>query len=50
MFLLPHYMDEADALASKILVLNEGKIIFDGTPTEVKSQMGGPMKIRMESA
>jgi ABC-2 type transport system ATP-binding protein len=38
--LTTHYLEEADALASRIVVINKGKVVCEGTPAEVKS-MGG---------
>jgi ABC-2 type transport system ATP-binding protein len=38
--LTTHYLEEADALAHRIIVINKGKVISEGTPEEVKS-MGG---------
>jgi ABC-2 type transport system ATP-binding protein len=35
-----HYLDEADANADRIIVMNRGRVIADGTPTEVKSHTG----------
>ena len=35
--LTTHYLEEADALAHRIVVLNKGKIVSEGTPAEVKS-------------
>jgi ABC-2 type transport system ATP-binding protein len=35
--LTTHYLEEADALAHRILVLNKGKLVCEGTPAEVKS-------------
>ncbi|MEM9557489.1 MAG: ABC transporter ATP-binding protein [Acidobacteriota bacterium] len=37
--LTTHYLDEADALSSRIVVLSEGRIVADGTPAEVKSRV-----------
>jgi ABC-2 type transport system ATP-binding protein len=31
-----HYLEEADALAARIIVLNEGHIVAEGTPAEIK--------------
>jgi ABC-2 type transport system ATP-binding protein len=39
--LTTHYMEEADALADRILVLNRGTIIAEGTPKEIKSSVAG---------
>ena len=35
--LTTHYLEEADALAHRIIVLNKGRIVCEGTPQEVKS-------------
>jgi ABC-2 type transport system ATP-binding protein len=35
--LTTHYLDEADALAHRIVVINKGRIVCAGTPAEVKS-------------
>jgi len=35
--LTTHYLEEADALANRIIVLNKGRIVCEGTPQEVKS-------------
>ena len=39
--LTTHYLEEADALASRIVVLNRGRIIADGTPSSIKQQAAG---------
>jgi ABC-2 type transport system ATP-binding protein len=36
--LTTHYLDEADALAHRIVVINQGRIVAQGTPTEIKTQ------------
>ena len=43
--LTTHYLEEADALAHRIVVLNKGKIVSEGTPAEIKSVSPG-RKIR----
>lgn len=43
--LTTHYIDEADYLAERIIVLAGGRIVADTTPTELRS-MGGPSTIR----
>ena len=43
--LTTHYLEEADALAHRIIVVNEGRVICEGTPAEVKSMgAGGTLK------
>jgi ABC-2 type transport system ATP-binding protein len=39
--LTTHYLEEADALANRIVVINNGVIVAQGTPAEIKSQVGG---------
>lgn len=39
--LTTHYLDEADALASRIIVLGKGKILAEGTPAETKQRVAG---------
>ena len=36
--LTTHYLEEADALASRIVVLAKGRMICEGTPTEIKAE------------
>jgi len=43
--LTTHYLEEADALADRVAVINKGSIIAEGTPTEIKSRTAGK-KIR----
>ena len=40
-FLTTHYLDEADALCDRILVIDHGAIVAEGRPDELKSQVGG---------
>ncbi|TFV96401.1 ABC transporter ATP-binding protein [Leifsonia flava] len=39
--LTTQYLEEADALADRILVLDGGTIVAEGTPTELKARVGG---------
>jgi ABC-2 type transport system ATP-binding protein len=39
--LTTHYLEEADALADRIAVINQGEIIAEGTPAEIKAQTSG---------
>lgn len=36
-----HYLDEADEFADRIVVLNEGRIVADGTGNQIKAVVGG---------
>jgi len=44
--LTTHYIEEADALADRVVVINKGRIIADGSPEEIKS-ITAAKKIRM---
>jgi ABC-2 type transport system ATP-binding protein len=35
--LTTHYLEEADALAHRVIVINNGRVVCEGTPAEVKS-------------
>lgn len=39
--LTTHYLEEADALAHRIVVIDRGRIVSEGTPAQVKSQAAG---------
>ena len=39
--LTTHYLEEADALAHRVIVVNKGRVISEGTPTEIKRNSGG---------
>ena len=39
--LTTHYLEEADALADRIAVINHGEIIAEGTPAQIKAQTTG---------
>jgi len=43
--LTTHYLEEADALADRIAVINKGRIIAQGSPADIKSRTAGK-KIR----
>ena len=40
-FLTTHYMDEADSLADRILIIDKGEIVAEGTPAELKKRVSG---------
>ena len=39
--LTTHYLQEADALADRVAVINKGEIIAEGTPAEIKAKTAG---------
>ena len=39
--LTTHHLEEADALADRVVVINRGKIIAEGTPSEIKASTAG---------
>ncbi len=42
-FLTTHYLEEADAMAERVLVIDEGRVIADGTPEALKAGMAGDL-------
>ena len=40
--LTTHYMDEADRLADRIMIMNHGQIVMTGTPDELKQKISPP--------
>lgn len=47
--LTTHYLDEADALADRVVVMNHGEVIAEGSPADIKSKTAG-RKIRVISS
>ncbi|MBX7096404.1 MAG: ABC transporter ATP-binding protein [Myxococcaceae bacterium] len=45
--LTTHYMDEVEQLCSRILVVNHGKVIANGTASELRAQLGGRQLIEV---
>src|SRR4030043_648362 len=41
LFMTTHYLEEADALCDRVAIIDHGKIIVVGTPTELKDSLGG---------
>jgi ABC-2 type transport system ATP-binding protein len=39
--LTTHYLEEADALAQRIIVINQGKVVAEGSPSAIKTRVGG---------
>jgi len=40
-FLTTHYLEEADALCDRLVIMDHGEIVIQGTPRELKRQVGG---------
>ena len=36
-----HYLEEVDALADRVAIINQGQVIAQGTPSELKDKVGG---------
>jgi ABC-2 type transport system ATP-binding protein len=45
--LTTHYMDEADALCERLVIIDHGSIIAQGTPKELKSSIPGGYLLRL---
>jgi len=49
-FLTTQYLEEADQLSDRIAVLDHGRIVAEGTPEELKSQIpGGHIQLQFEN-
>jgi len=44
-FLTTHYLDEADALCDRILIIDHGRIVAEGTPDALKRRISGDLVI-----
>jgi len=42
-FLTTHYLDEVDALCERIIVIDGGRIVSEGTPGQLKSEVSGDL-------
>ncbi len=40
-FLTTHYLEEADALCDRLMIMDHGEIVTEGTPRELKRQVSG---------
>lgn len=39
--LTSHYLEEIDALADRVAIIDQGKVIAEGTPSQLKDRVGG---------
>jgi ABC-2 type transport system ATP-binding protein len=47
--LTTHYLEEADALADRVVVMRAGRAVAEGTPMQLKARSGGT-RVRCRSA
>ena len=40
-FLTTHYLDEADALCDRVMIIDNGTVVAEGTPRALKQQVAG---------
>ena len=43
-----HYMEEADRLCDRIGIIDNGRVIAEGSPAELKSRIGSPDEVTLE--
>ncbi|WP_122818900.1 ATP-binding cassette domain-containing protein [Nocardioides pantholopis] len=48
--LTTHYLEEADSIADRVVVIDHGLVIADDTATRLKSALGDLVSLRLESA
>ena len=44
MLLTTHYLEEADSLADRVIVLAHGEVVADGSPQSLKACAGGDIE------
>ncbi|MFI0349469.1 ABC transporter ATP-binding protein [Actinomadura sp. 9N407] len=49
-FLTTHYLDEADALADRVVVVDAGSVVAEGTPAELKRRYAGDPGASLQDA
>ncbi|WP_431773452.1 ABC transporter ATP-binding protein [Streptomyces cucumeris] len=49
-FLTTHYLDEADALADRVVVVDSGRIVAEGTPADLKTRYTGDPAASLQDA
>lgn len=49
-FLTTHYLDEADALADRLVVVDRGVVVAEGTPSALKLRHGGSIDASLQDA
>ncbi|WP_019634160.1 ATP-binding cassette domain-containing protein [Actinomadura atramentaria] len=49
-FLTTHYLDEADALADRVVVVDAGTVVAEGTPADLKTRYAGDPAASLQDA
>jgi ABC-2 type transport system ATP-binding protein len=49
-FLTTHYLEEAELLADQVAIIDRGRIIAEGTPSEIIARYGRPERLRVMAA
>ncbi|MFP3987858.1 ATP-binding cassette domain-containing protein [Streptomyces sp. E11-3] len=49
-FLTTHYLDEADALADRLVIVDQGVVVAEGTPSALKLQHTGSLDATLQDA
>jgi ABC-2 type transport system ATP-binding protein len=47
-FLTTHYLDEADALADRLVIVDKGTVVAEGTPSALKLKYGGSIDATLQ--
>jgi ABC-2 type transport system ATP-binding protein len=47
-FLTTHYLDEADALSDRLVIVDRGVVVADGTPSALKLEHGGSIDASLQ--
>ncbi|WP_020122761.1 ABC transporter ATP-binding protein [Streptomyces canus] len=47
-FLTTHYLDEADALADRLVIVDQGVVVAEGTPSALKLEYGGSIDASLQ--
>ncbi|WP_129842522.1 ABC transporter ATP-binding protein [Streptomyces sp. RFCAC02] len=49
-FLTTHYLDEADALSDRLVIVDGGRVVAEGTPADLKERHGGSPDTSLQDA
>jgi ABC-2 type transport system ATP-binding protein len=49
-FLTTHYLDEADALADRLVIVDKGTVVAEGTPSALKLKYAGSIDATLQDA